>query len=290
MKKSILFSSQNINTLNFRLSSIRPGMVLCYQYCPKLYKEPLSDKEAFWLAITNIYSLFYDCSGFLFRRAADHYNNDNVLSILKQGGYISRIDQIKIKTFIRHLNAIRSYYCHNKISGFNDTIGIESNFTSLEKILVPDSLRDLSTYTNYKPSCDELRKNVDYIFSILDNSIKAMEDDRGVNKRKVDELTQKWVELQAKWLINTREIYETNIRYWYNIQYYQYWSSMDVKYDHLGKFKELCMNKILSDSNINELNIAIEKGNNTILGILQLIYNAHEKEIKKSFSDFWLQK
>lgn len=278
MKDTFLFSAAPIDSLNKISLSISPGMLFFYQYNPKYYDESMNDKSKFWMAITNIYTLFYDCGSFLFRGP-----NGNLLVLFQKYGYMKKIDAKKIGDFIFSIREIRGYYCHNKIENYNDMPSKwkKSDILGIETIMCPDALRDKSGTPDYRTVCNSLKHRIEDVYEIIFRTIENIKQDLQSNPMADKSIIQEWLDIQARWLLETEEIRQTCIRSWYVITYMSVVRKLNPQNSLLNDFVKGCDEIIQKSNGLQEILNALSAGKITILDVYQVLYNNHEKEIKE---------
>lgn len=278
MKDTILFSAEPIANLNMISLSISPGMLFFYQYNPKYYDESMNDKSKLWMGITNIYTLFYDCGSFLFRG-----KNGNLLELFQKYGYMKMCDAKKVGDFIFSIREIRGYYCHNKIENYNDMPSKwkKSGILGIETIMSPDALRNKSGAPDYLAVCNSLKQKVEEVYGIIYRTIEDIKQNLQSNSMADKSIIDKWLHIQACWLLETEEIRQTCIRSWYGITYMSVFRKLNPKNSLLNDFVEGCDEIIKKSNSAQEVVVALSAGKVTILDIYQVIYDNHEKEIKE---------
>lgn len=278
MKDTILFSVDPIEKLNDISLSISPGMLFFYQYNPKYYDESMDDKGKLWMGITNIYTLFYDCGSFLFKG-----KNGNLLELFQKYGYMKKSDAKKVGDFIFSIREIRGYYCHNKIENYNDMPSKweKSGILCIETIMNPDALRDKSGMPDYVAVCKSLKQKVEEIYGIIFQTVEDIKQDLQLNSKADESIIQKWLCIQASWLLETEEIRQNCIRTWYGITYMSVFRKLNPQHSLINNFVEGCDEIIQKSNSSQEVVTALKSGKVTILDVYQTIYDKHEKEIKE---------
>lgn len=278
MKDTILFSVDPIEKLNEITLSISSGMLFFYQYRPKYYDESMDDKGRFWMGITNIYTLFYDCGSFLFRG-----KNGYLLELFQKYGYMKKGDAKKVGDFIFSIREIRGYYCHNKIENYNDMPSKweKCGILGIETIMRPDALRDKASTPDYLEVCKSLKQKVEEVYGVIYRTIKDIKQNLQFNSMADKSIIQKWLSIQASWLLGTEEIRQTCIRSWYGITYMSVFRKPNPQNSLLNDFVEGCDEIIQKSNSSQEVVIALSAGKVTILDVYQVIYDNHEKEIKE---------
>ena len=283
MKDTILFSAVPIDELHNISTSINPGMLLCYQYNPKYYDENMDDKSKFWMGITNIYTLFYDCGTFLFRG-----DDGNLLQLLQSYRYIKGQDAFQIRKFISDINGIRGFYCHNKIENCNDMSSEwnKSGISSIEPVMAPDSLRVRETNPDYASACAGLAQKTEEIYGIIKGTMEKLKNT--LEQTKDDEFVHKWLCLQVSWLLKTKEIRKACIDSWFRMTQLYVNPNMKPYPSRLREdFMEKCCNILDKKECFDEMMTTISIGTVTVLGAYQVLYEKHEKEIKECMKELF---
>lgn len=278
MKDTILFSPDLIDNLNKISLSINPGMLLFYQYNPKYYDVSMNDKSKLWMGITNVYTLFFDCGSFLFRG-----KNGNLLELFQKYGYMKKCDAKQVGDFIFSIREIRGYYCHNKIENYNDMPSKweKSGILGIETIMCPDALRDKSGMPNYPAVCNSLKQKAEEVYKIIFCTIENIKQDLQTNSMADKSIIQKWLDIQAGWLLETEEIRQNCIRTWFGITYMSVVRKLNPQNSLLSDFVKGCDEIIQKSNSYQEVVIALSAGKVTILDVYQVLYDNHEKEIKE---------
>jgi hypothetical protein len=114
VNKSILFSSVDADKINNLISThIDARLYLFAYYLPK--QLPNEDNILrFWIGVINLYTLFYDCSPFLFR--SQYVNNIKYKDLLYEfvhEGLLQYSEETDIRKFIKLIHLLRTLFCHN---------------------------------------------------------------------------------------------------------------------------------------------------------------------------------
>ena len=282
MKDTILFSADPIVKLNDISLSISPGILFFYQYNPKYYDESMDDKGKLWMGITNIYTLFYDCGSFLFRG-----KNGSLLELFQKYGYMKKSDAKQLGNFIFSIREIRGYYCHNKIENYNNMPSKweKSGISYIETIMNPDALRNKLGTPDYAVVCKALKQKVEEIYGIIFQTVEKIKQDFQSNSSVDESIIQKWLSIQASWLLETEEIRQNCIRSWYSITYMSVFRKLNPPHNLINDFVKGCDEIIQKSNSSQEVITALRSGKVTILDVYQTLYDNHEKEIKESMKN-----
>ena len=201
-----MLSNRRINEINAHIGkTIRPALYLAAYYAPKSYPADGNNESMFWCAATNAYGLFRDCM-------PKFYSSEKKLSLLGIfKGYNVLTEEIedKIKNCIDLINALRSVYCHNA----NPTVSSDAKkkirkVYSFFKECIPDfSFEDiededffiLPNFSSEQWECcyESISKDVECCLDSLCGIIDTIACDS-----KKSEITAKWENLLAEWIIN----------------------------------------------------------------------------------------
>ena len=192
---SLIFNDEPVEKLNNKIAKkIDSRLYLVAYYKPKRISSNTSSEHAFWTAVTNIYTLFTDCAG---------YVNDNLLTLLFNKKLLVKSDKWKINNFIQLIRSSRSLFCHNMVSEFTET---DKQLRLFNKFLKEQLRRESPNVSiPYKPflSSEDWEVLISYLhyesqncFDILDNSINKIS---ACNEEKKKYIVDKWLEYILKW-------------------------------------------------------------------------------------------
>lgn len=99
------FDEKFIESINAKIAKdLDCRLYLAAYYNPKRISSATSPEHVFWVAVTNIYGFFVDCSGYI---------NKDFLYLLKQNSILKNDEYKKIRKFICIVKDMRSIFCHN---------------------------------------------------------------------------------------------------------------------------------------------------------------------------------
>ena len=188
-----MFDETYLEKLNDKIAEkIDSRLYLAAYYHPKRVSSDTSSEHVFWTAITNIYSLFADCAG---------YVKIDLLNLLYKNNVLEESDKRKISDFVQLIKSIRSLFCHNMSSELDDEIQkqLEDFNNFLKRQLHRKNLVVSIPYEMSLPP-EDWEKLIRYLYSesqscfeILDESINK------ISERNKDKIVDEWLEAIAKW-------------------------------------------------------------------------------------------
>ena len=176
----------------------------------------------------------------------------------------------------------RGYYCHNKIENYNNMPSKweKSGISYIETIMNPDALRNKLGTPDYAVVCKALKQKVEEIYGIIFQTVEKIKQDFQSNSSVDESIIQKWLSIQASWLLETEEIRQNCIRSWYSITYMSVFRKLNPPHNLINDFVKGCDEIIQKSNSSQEVITALRSGKVTILDVYQTLYDNHEKEIK----------
>ena len=192
---SLIFNDEPVKKLNDRIAKkVDSRLYLAAYYKPKCISSNTSSEHAFWTAVTNIYTLFTDCAG---------YVKADLLTLLFEEKLLEESDKKKIDNFIQLIRASRSLFCHNMALEFEEP---KTQINLFNKFLKERLRREISDVSiPYKPflSSEDWEILIDCLycetkncFNILDKSINKIPV---CSKEKKRSIVDKWLKYILKW-------------------------------------------------------------------------------------------
>ncbi|NQX63554.1 hypothetical protein [Paenibacillus qinlingensis] len=219
MNERVLFSSMKVQEMNVLAQSIHPNLLFSYYYNPKFFFNQDSEKERFWLALTNVYTLYFDCSSFLFRGT-----NGGLLRHLSF--YLSQHDgQMRcaqdLLKFVYGLQELRSWYCHNMHEELNYQMDrVYGLGKDLNGIFFADPLRVKEDKVDYKNALAYLEKQTNEMIYCMERAFTLLKEDYAKGDAKAQSIVEKWNEEIIYWYANQQDFYSSAIRKYYDYLYH----------------------------------------------------------------------
>ncbi len=193
---SLAFDETFIESINSSIKeNIDCRLYLTAYYKPKRISADTSSEHAFWVAVTNIYGFFSDCSGYI-----EH----DFLTMLKRQKLLKSEDFKRIKEFISIVEDIRSLFCHNMsteslqteehLKSFNNFIQ-QILQTDISPVSIPYQLhlRDSEWEKLTISLSSEFQENMQVLAKAIDRIVKHISKEEIINE---------WIGFIAKWYEN----------------------------------------------------------------------------------------
>lgn len=190
---------------------IHPALFLSIPHWPKPVQDERSFELRFWVAITDIYNLFFDCMPYLFREHNQcdnvRYNSqaDSLLKVLYDQSLITAAPMQDILQYTQAIATLRHCFCHNMLLQAQD-VDVITNGIGFDTAFWKNSHYHhythniIDTRFSYTKALGLVLSKTQSIFSII---FDALQDLHGAKRATVSTCLAAWQRSIAAWYLQS---------------------------------------------------------------------------------------